>query len=339
MRSKQRWWAVLRSSALDRPAQRPAARPHSPRCALHGVARDPAPARLHLRATRCACKQACCLPPLPAACRSRSPPAPVFLACRLKGKQPPEGWELIEEVVEDFEHQMKEAVNEDTSGKRRNETTWKVRPAHACGHPRCPLAAGAKGRGCHHAGGSSALVCLLIPRTPWCWLQITRIHWEKNRFIFDLMYNRKARWGCAGELARPAAAGLRPRELRVPGHLPSTPWPPFHTHPHAHLPPTPRHAPLLQTEQVMSRELYDWLVREKIADGALIAKWRKPGYEILCSLLAIQKGNHNFGTTSHCRVPMRQRAAQQRVTPDVQTGCVCCASGDGRFGCVVCCGC
>lgn len=46
---------------------------------------------------------------------------------RLKGKQPPEGWELIEEVVEDFEAQMKDAVNEDTSGKRRNETTWKVR--------------------------------------------------------------------------------------------------------------------------------------------------------------------------------------------------------------------
>ena len=46
---------------------------------------------------------------------------------------------------------------------------------------------------------------------------------------------------------------------------------------------------------------YEWLVREKIADGALISKWRKPGYEILCSLLAIQKNNHNFGTTSHCR--------------------------------------
>lgn len=34
---------------------------------------------------------------------------------------------------------------------------------------------------------------------------------------------------------------------------------------------------------------FDYLVREKIADGALIAKWRKPGYEILCSMLAIQK--------------------------------------------------
>jgi bud site selection protein 31 len=77
---------------------------------------------------------------------------------------------------------------------------------------------------------------------------------------------------------------------------------------------------------------FDWLVREKIADGPLIAKWRKPGYEILCSMLAIQRGNHNFGTTSHCRVPMRLRASQQRVTPDVQTGCISCASGDGKFG-------
>ena len=41
---------------------------------------------------------------------------------------------------------------------------------------------------------------------------------------------------------------------------------------------------------------------------------------------------HNFGTTSMCRVPMRLRQGQSRVSPDVQTGCICCASGDGRFG-------
>lgn len=29
---------------------------------------------------------------------------------KLKNKKPPEGWELISEVVEDFEEQMKEAV-------------------------------------------------------------------------------------------------------------------------------------------------------------------------------------------------------------------------------------
>ncbi|KAK9916588.1 hypothetical protein WJX75_004609 [Coccomyxa subellipsoidea] len=147
---------------------------------------------------------------------------------RLKNKKPPGGWELIEEVIEDFEAQLKEAVNEEHEGRRKNELTWKI----------------------------------------------NRIHWEKNRFIYDLMYVRK----------------------------------------------------------VMSKELYEWLVREKVADGALISKWRKPGYEILCSMLAIQKGNHNFGTTSHCRVPMALRGAQQRITPDVQIGCISCASGDGKFG-------
>lgn len=147
---------------------------------------------------------------------------------KLKNKKPPEGWELIEEVIEDFEGQMKEAVNEEHEGRRKNELAWKIH----------------------------------------------RIHWEKNRFIFDLMYQRK----------------------------------------------------------VMSKELYDYLVREKIADGGLISKWRKPGYEILCSMLAIQKGNHNFGTTSHCRVPLHKRGSQQRLTPDVQIGCVSCASGDGKFG-------
>lgn len=55
------------------------------------------------------------------------------------------GWELVEEVIDDFEQQMKEAVNEEHEGKRKNETTWKIH----------------------------------------------RIHWEKNRFIYDLMYVRK----------------------------------------------------------------------------------------------------------------------------------------------------
>ena len=211
---------------------------------------------------------------------------------RLKGKKIPASFASIEEVIEDFEAQMRDAVAADHAGKRKAESAWAVH----------------------------------------------RIHWEKNRFIHDLMHVRKA----------------------------------------------------------MDRGLYDWLVREKVADGALIAKWRKPGYEILCSMLAIQRSGHNFGATSHCRcvfsgvgvggvgeelvralargwararartarlrcpagwggvgfpcthphislplflslshplsVPMKSRAPAQRIQPDVQTGCVCCASGDGRFG-------
>ena len=64
----------------------------------------------------------------------------------------------------------------------------------------------------------------------------------------------------------------------------------------------------------------------------MISKWRKPGYENLCSLLSIQKGDTNFGTASICRVPMGARAPAQRLTPNVRTGCISCVSGDGADG-------
>lgn len=149
---------------------------------------------------------------------------------RLAGHRPPRGvgWEDIEEAIEDFEQQMKDAVAEDEEGTRKNELGWRVH----------------------------------------------RVHFEKNRFVYDLMYKSK----------------------------------------------------------VMKRELYEYLVRERVADGALISKWRKPGYENLCSMLAIQKGGHNFGTTSICRVPIRQRPPQQQLSPYVQTGCISCCSGDGKAG-------
>ena len=85
-------------------------------------------------------------------------------------------------------------------------------------------------------------------------------------------------------------------------------------------------------KKVMDRKLYDYLVREKIADQPLISKWRKPGYENLCSLLCIQKSSTNFGTTSICRVPIAQRSGQARLTPNVKTGCISCFSGDGIMG-------
>jgi bud site selection protein 31 len=146
----------------------------------------------------------------------------------MKGKRPPEGWDLIESSIEDFESQMRDAVAEEHEGKRKNELTWRIH----------------------------------------------RVHWEKNRFLFDLRYKRKA----------------------------------------------------------LSQELYDYLCREKIADQALISKWRKPGYENLCSLLSIQKGDTNFGTASICRVPRGARAPAQRLTPNVRTGCISCVSGDGADG-------
>lgn len=77
----------------------------------------------------------------------------------------------------------------------------------------------------------------------------------------------------------------------------------------------------------ISKKLLDYLIHEKIADGKLIAKWRRPGYERLCSLAVITKSNTNYKSVGICRVPLHERKGQ--ILPNVLTGCVSCASGDG----------
>ena len=83
-------------------------------------------------------------------------------------------------------------------------------------------------------------------------------------------------------------------------------------------------------QEKISADLYNFLVAERVVDAALISKWRKPGYEILCSMSAISRSGTNFGTASICRVPLPQRAGQ--LGPSVTTGCVSCVSGDGIDG-------
>jgi len=65
---------------------------------------------------------------------------------------------------------------------------------------------------------------------------------------------------------------------------------------------------LYYKKKQISKELYQYCLQEKIADAALIAKWKKPGYEKLCCLRCIQTRDTNFGTTCICRVPKRERA-------------------------------
>lgn len=77
----------------------------------------------------------------------------------------------------------------------------------------------------------------------------------------------------------------------------------------------------------VSDALLKYLVKEKIADGALLAKWRKPGYDTVCSMSVLTKSNTNFGTVGICRTPLKDRSGQ--IMPNVQTGCVCCVSGCG----------
>ena len=41
-------------------------------------------------------------------------------------KTTPDGWDLIEDTIEDFEAQMRDAVSEEHEGKRKNELTWRI---------------------------------------------------------------------------------------------------------------------------------------------------------------------------------------------------------------------
>lgn len=79
----------------------------------------------------------------------------------------------------------------------------------------------------------------------------------------------------------------------------------------------------------ISRQVYDYCIQQRLIDSALIAKWKKPGYERLCSTYVINPSNYKFGTTSICRVPMWDRSAEAKTAQDPTTGCLGCASGKG----------
>ena len=79
----------------------------------------------------------------------------------------------------------------------------------------------------------------------------------------------------------------------------------------------------------ISKKVYDYCLKYKIADANLIAKWKKPGYERLCSTYVINPSNYKFGTTSICRVPMKDRGENAKDAIDPTTGCMGCASGMG----------
>ena len=63
---------------------------------------------------------------------------------------------------------------------------------------------------------------------------------------------------------------------------------------------------LYYKRHAISKELYEWCLKEGHGDANLIAKWKKNGYEQLCCLRCIQQKDTNFGTTCVCRVPKKQ---------------------------------
>ena len=70
----------------------------------------------------------------------------------------------------------------------------------------------------------------------------------------------------------------------------------------------------------ISRDVYDYCVRNKIIDAALAAKWKKSGYEKLCSTYVINPRNYRFGTVSICRVP-KQFLPPGTIVEDPFSGC------------------
>jgi len=83
------------------------------------------------------------------------------------------------------------------------------------------------------------------------------------------------------------------------------------------------------TYHKISKQVYDFCIKQKLIDAPLIAKWKKPGYERLCSTYVINPSNYKFGTTSICRVPYKDRNEDQMDAQDPTTGCKGCASGKG----------
>ncbi len=63
---------------------------------------------------------------------------------------------------------------------------------------------------------------------------------------------------------------------------------------------------LYYTREAISKVLYEWLLKNGYADAALIAKWKKQGYEKLCCLRCVQTKETNFGGSCVCRVPKGQ---------------------------------
>ena len=85
---------------------------------------------------------------------------------------------------------------------------------------------------------------------------------------------------------------------------------------------------LYYTYERISKGVYDYCINNKLVDAALIAKWKKPGYERLCSTYTINPRNYKFGTVSICRVPKQYLPPGMEIEDPV-TGCRGCASGNG----------
>ncbi|CDR45091.1 CYFA0S16e02058g1_1 [Cyberlindnera fabianii] len=83
-------------------------------------------------------------------------------------------------------------------------------------------------------------------------------------------------------------------------------------------------------KKAISKDLYEWLLKQRYADANLIAKWKKQGYENLCCIKCIQGTENNNGGTCICRVPKATLEKNEKFTfkECINCGCRGCASSD-----------
>merc|ERR1712013_628695 len=67
---------------------------------------------------------------------------------------------------------------------------------------------------------------------------------------------------------------------------------------------------LFYRRKAISRELYDYCIKEKIADANLIAKWKKQGYENLCCL-RLPDSRHQLRDQLHLPCAQEQVGGRQ----------------------------
>lgn len=79
--------------------------------------------------------------------------------------------------------------------------------------------------------------------------------------------------------------------------------------------------------KLISRDLYDYLLKQKYVNGDLIAKWKKQGYEHLCCVNCIIRKDTNHGSTCICRVP-KSELGERNKEGCVTCGCRGCSSTD-----------
>lgn len=89
---------------------------------------------------------------------------------------------------------------------------------------------------------------------------------------------------------------------------------------------------LYYIEKTMSRKVFDWILKEKLVDTLLLAKWKKKGYEQLCCVRCINRKEFLTGDkVCICRVSTNGQSKAAKKKKKVKEG-----EGEDNAVCTLC---